>query len=153
MLGGTASRGLLARGAFKKGSARMKRLASSLLAATAATALSSSFAAASGPIFKYVPSSLVESRIERGPWALHEAAPYAHDASGIVPTTAGPPYAGSGTPYADFCARGFFSANPARSQMPPHYLPVVRQTAHAPQGVFDYWPRHEQQTMAVSTPR
>jgi hypothetical protein len=129
----------------------MKRLTSSLLTATAAIALSSSFAAASGPVFKYVPGSLVESRIDRGPWTLHEAAPYAHDASGIAPTTAGPPYAGSGTPYADFCAGGFHSVNHSRSLMQPYYFPFVRKRGDDLEGFFDYRPRNEQETVVAAT--
>ena len=110
----------------------MNRLGSGLLAGTAAIVGSSTFAAAAGPTFKFVPGSLVELSIERGPWTLHEAAPYAHDASGIVPTTPGPPYSGSGTPYAGYCSGTFPAVNHGRSVMQPYYFPFVRKQRRLP---------------------
>src|SRR5260221_3073763 len=81
-----------------------------------------------GPKISYVPRSMAQSVISHGPWTLHESADrfdhdesgdhfrhegsderpehedhndfFKHDASGIVPTTAGPPSLGSGGPYA-----------------------------------------------------
>ena len=78
-----------------------------LLAAAPASAMGS------GPQISYVPNSLVELKINLGPWTLHEEGEYFHhDASGIVPTGSRPPYTGSGRPYAGYCdARGTLERN------------------------------------------
>ena len=85
----------------------------SLLGASAAVALlAAAPATAAGPTITYVPNSLAQSVIKNGPWTLHESAvnrdrededddshaKFAHDASGIVPTTSGPPYRGRARP-------------------------------------------------------
>src|SRR6202035_5033781 len=88
-----------------------------LLGGCAAIALiAAAPALAAGPTISYVPDSLAQSKIHRGPWTLHESAKgdeaedhdesdgSAHDASGIVPpSTLTPPYSGYGTPYAGLC--------------------------------------------------
>ena len=93
----------------------------------------------------YEPGSLVEATINHGPWTLHESGPFAHDASGIVPKGAGPPYTGSGTPYADYCSGGQLSVNHGVSLMQPYYFPFVRQRRGVLEGFFDYRPRNEQE--------
>ncbi|MBV8564004.1 MAG: hypothetical protein JO273_00955 [Methylobacteriaceae bacterium] len=96
--------------------------------------------------FSYVPRSLVESKIFGGPWTLHEAAPFAHDASGIVPTTSGPPYVGFGTPYAAYCdASHQLQTNRGTSLMQPYYFPFVRRRGLLLEGFFDYRPRNEEE--------
>jgi hypothetical protein len=64
--------------------------------------LTAASAAHADPTISYVPNSLKQSKIERGPWTLHETGKYFHhDASGIVPGSGlTPPYnpALSGTP-------------------------------------------------------
>jgi hypothetical protein len=147
---------------------------SSFLGACAAMALlASAPAMAAGPTISYVPNSLVESVIDRGPWTLHESGfHFHHDASGIVPTTPGPPYSGSGVPYASYCnAEGELAINHGFNVMQPYYFPFVR--AHARigddffdgprsqegsrgrilEGFFDYRPRNEQESLvaAIST--
>ncbi len=127
--------------------------------------------AGAGPNISYVPSSLVQSVINQGPWTLHESrdrsrqgddgrhgqdsdAYFNHDASGIIPTTAGPPYAGSGVPYADYCsAAGTLSVNHVASLMQPYYFPFVRRHGDVLEGFFDYRPRNEQEATvaAIST--
>jgi len=48
--------------------------------------LTAASAANADPTITYIPNSLKQSKIERGPWTLHEAGKYfGHDASGIVP--------------------------------------------------------------------
>ncbi len=64
----------------------------------------------------YVQNSLTQSKISFGPWTLHQSGYLNYDASGIVPTTAGPPYVGECTPYVDFCnAKGKFVKNKGAS--------------------------------------
>jgi hypothetical protein len=131
----------------------MKR---ALLCATAALALvatGSAGAVASGPSISYVPSSLVESTIFNGPWVLHQSGHYnPHDASGIVPTTSGPPYTGSGTPYADYCKGGSVTGARGYNPMQPYYFPFVRlKEPGVLEGYFDYRPRNEQEATVYAT--
>jgi hypothetical protein len=124
-----------------------------------------------------VPDSLAQSVIKDGPWTLHESAgdhdrnrerhrgderddddeareSFAHDASGIVPTSPGPPYAGSGTPYAGYCdAAGKPTVNHGYSLMQPYYFPFVRRHDDILEGFFDYRPRNQQEATvaAIST--
>jgi hypothetical protein len=105
-----------------------------------------------GPVIGYVPNSLVQSVIRKGPWTLHEhehaaaAAAFNHDASGIVPTAAAPPDGGSGFPYAGFCTvSGELATNHGTSVMQPYYFPFVRRHGDVLEGYFDYRPRNEQE--------
>jgi hypothetical protein len=138
------------------------------IASLAATAASATDPA---PKISYVRHSLVESMISFGPWTLHESGeqfrrdgddrrrhesfdPFKHDASGIVPTTPGPPYSGSGTPYAGYCgANGQRTTNHGLNLMQPYYFPFVRRHGPVLEGFFDYRPRNEQEATvaAVST--
>ena len=81
------------------------RMKSTLLGATAVIALTAGAQASepAGPTITYVPNSIAQSKIRSGPWTLHESA-FPRDASGIKPTTSGPPYAGSGFPYKGYCS-------------------------------------------------
>jgi hypothetical protein len=152
---------------------------SSLLGAAAGIALLAvAPAAAAGPTITYVPNSLAQSVIKDGPWTLHESAGdrdrehdrdrdrdrdhgddetrenFAHDASGIIPTTSGPPYTGSGTPYAGYCdAAGKPTVNHGYSLMQPYYFPFVRRHDDILEGYFDYRPRNQQEATvaAIST--
>jgi hypothetical protein len=129
-------------------------------------------ATAAGPTITYVPNSLAQSKIKNGPWTLHESAvnrdheeegdddedgsrsKFAHDASGIIPTSPGPPYTGSGTPYAGYCgAAGNPSTNHRVSLMQPYYFPFVRRHEDILEGFFDYRPRNQQEATvaAIST--
>ncbi len=112
-------------------------------------------AIAAGPQISYVPKSLVESVIDRGPWTLHARGEDGHDASGIIPTTSGPPYSGTGTPYANYCDRDNDSAtrNQGVNLMQPYYFPFVRSRGPFLEGFFDYRPRNEQEATvgAIST--
>ncbi len=99
----------------------------------------------------YVPNSLVQSIIKHGPWTLHELGHFTHDASGIVPTTSGPPYTGSGVPYASYCnAVGAVSVNNGDSVMQPYYFPFVRRRGGILEGFFDYRPRNEQEAAVAA---
>jgi hypothetical protein len=146
-------------------------------ASAAITLLAAAPATAAGPTITYVPNSLFQSVIKDGPWPLHESAArrdrddddwrgdrdrrdddshanFAHDASGIIPTTSGPPYAGSGTPYAGYCdATGRPTVNHGYSLMQPYYFPFVRRDGRVLQGFFDYRPRNQQEATvsAIST--
>jgi hypothetical protein len=135
-----------------EGTSRMKR---SFLGASAAIALFAAAPASADPAISYVPNSLAESVINHGPWTLHESvANFVHDASGIVPTTPGPPYSGSGTPYASYCsANGKLSKNHGFSVMQPYYFPFVRRHGDILEGFFDYRPRNQQEAVvaAIST--
>ncbi|WP_035659239.1 hypothetical protein, partial [Bradyrhizobium sp. STM 3809] len=78
-----------------------------LNAAGAIALLALTSAAQADPVMTYVPNSLRQSVIERGPWTLHENDRYSqHDASGVVPPASqkAPPYSGTGTPYAGYCS-------------------------------------------------
>jgi hypothetical protein len=99
----------------------------------------------------YVPRSLVQSVINYGPWTLHESGHFQYDASGIVPTTSGPPYSGSGVPYASYCAAGQVSVNHGVSLMQPFYFPFVRSHGGVLEGFFDYRPRNEQEAAVAAT--
>jgi hypothetical protein len=125
----------------------MKRSVLGGCAAIAAVAAASTAATASGIALIYAPKSLAEATIEAGPWTLHAShGASQHDASGIVPTTSGPPYSGSGTPYADYCtASGELVRNQGRSLMQPYYFPFVRRRGNLLEGFFDYRPRNEQE--------
>ena len=107
------------------------------------------------PSIRYVPGSLAESTIAKGPWTLHQAGHQSHDASGIVPTTSGPPYSGSGTPYAGICTpSGQRTSNTGVSLMQPYYFPFVQSgydgSGRFLLGLFDYRPRNEdEQTVAA----
>lgn len=138
----------------------------SLLGAAAVIVLLASVSAASAdPTFSYVPNSLAQSVIKDGPWTLHEGGRkhdrdddrddhLKHDASGIVPTSPGPPYVGSGTPYAGYCGTdGKPTVNHGVSLMQPYYFPFVRRHEGVLEGFFDYRPRNEQEATvaAIST--
>jgi hypothetical protein len=111
--------------------------------------MAASSASAAGPTITYVPGSLTQSKIINGPWTLHEStAAFAHDASGIVPHVPGPPYSGTGTPYAGLCnaANTAFQVNHGVSLMQPYYFPfVAKQDATTLVGYFDYRPRNQQE--------
>jgi hypothetical protein len=118
--------------------------------AAAIALLGSAFAANADPAISYVPNSLKQSTIHRGPWTLHETGKYFHhDASGIVPAAGlTPPYnpALSGTPYADFCSQdGQHTVNHERSVMQPYYFPFVRRRGDLLEGFFDYRPRNQEE--------
>lgn len=124
--------------------------------AAAGALLAAASTADAGPAISYIPNSLTESTIERGPWALHQSGHHAHDASGIVPpsTQTQPPYTGTGTPYADYCSSsGEHTVNYGKSVMQPYYFPFVRRRGHILEGLFDYRPRNEQEATvaAIST--
>jgi len=105
------------------------------------------------PSISYVPNSLAQSVINHGPWTLHESTNhFAHDASGIVPTTAGPPYTGSGVPYAGYCGgNGNPTTNHRVSVMQPYYFPFVRSHGGILEGFFDYRPRNQQEATVAAT--
>ncbi|WJR78669.1 hypothetical protein [Bradyrhizobium sp. NP1] len=126
--------------------------------AAAIALLAAASAAAADPTISYVPNSLRQSSIHRGPWTLHEAGRhFHHDASGIVPAAGlTPPYnpALSGTPYADLCAvNGEHTINHERSVMQPYYFPFVRRRGDVLEGFFDYRPRNQEEATvsAIST--
>ena len=124
----------------------MKLLIASLLSTVALTP-----ALAAQPLIAYLPNSLVQSRIDNGPWTLHESnGQGAHDASGIIPTTSGPPYVGSGTPYAGYCVGGAPAVNHGLSVMQPYYFPFVRRVGERLEGLFDYRPRNEQEATVAA---
>jgi|SRR5438552_11166799 len=123
----------------------------SLRFGTAATILIAAPTVKADPTISYIPNSLKQSTIHRGPWTtLHEAGKYFHhDASSIVPAAGlTPPYnpALSGTPYADYCgADGQHTINHERSVMQPYYFPFVRRRGDVLEGFFDYRPRNEEE--------
>jgi hypothetical protein len=148
----------------------------SLLGACATIALIASLpssANAAGPKVTYVPHSLAQSIINRGPWTLHEGdrfenresddhfrrgdddrprrdrdEAFEHDASGIVPPSnqTTPPYTGTGFPYAGYCnASGEVQVNHDFSVMQPYYFPFVRRNGDILEGFFDYRPRNQQE--------
>ncbi len=124
----------------------------SLLGASGAIALlaaATAQATDASPTIAYVPNSLVESMINGGPWTLHQSTGvFEYDASGIVPTTPGPPYTGSGVPYASYCGgRGEVTKNHGFSVMQPYYFPFVRRHGAVLEGFFDYRPRNEQEAV------
>jgi hypothetical protein len=126
--------------------------------AAAAALLIAASSAAAEPAISYVPNSLKESMIHRGPWTLHETGDhFSHDASGIVPAKGlTPPYnpALSGTPYKALCSPdGEFAVNHEKSVMQPYYFPFVRRRGDVLEGFFDYRPRNQQEATvsAVST--
>jgi hypothetical protein len=126
--------------------------------AAAFSVLLAASAANADPVISYVPNSLRQSTIERGPWTLHESGRhFHHDASGIVPAAGlTPPYnpALSGTPYADYCtAAGEHVVNHENSVMQPYYFPFVRARGDLLEGFFDYRPRNEEEATvsAIST--
>jgi hypothetical protein len=148
---------------------------SALLGASAAIALLAATPASAtnpGPTISYVPNSLAQSKIHRGPWTLHESAEREesareerdeaedhdesdgnpHDASGIVPPgNLTPPYSGFGTPYAGLCgASGKFSKNHSFSLMQPYYFPFVRRRDDVLEGFFDYRPRNQQEATVAA---
>jgi hypothetical protein len=143
----------------------------SLFGASAAIVLfaASASAASADPTISYVRHSLAQSVIKDGPWTLHEPLSeqgrkhdsdddrddhFAHDASGIIPTPPGPPYVGSGTPYAGYCgANDKPTVNHDVSLMQPYYFPFVRRHDGVLEGFFDYRPRNEQEATvaAIST--
>ena len=129
------------------------RVHCAMSAAACAGMLASMSAFAQGPAVNYVPGSLAESKIFFGPWTLHQSNFGAHyDASGIIPTPPGPPFVGSGTPYANYCdSSGNHVPNFARSLMQPYYFPFVRQAEDGVlEGLFDYRPRNEQEATVAA---
>jgi hypothetical protein len=134
----------------------MRGLLFSAASIAAMMSAASAWAGGSGPAISYVPGSMVEAQINRGPWTLHESTTgHQHDASGIVPKVPGPPYAGTGTPYANLCnkANTAFETNHSLSVMQPYYFPFVHREGSTLVGYFDYRPRNEQEALveAVST--
>ncbi len=132
----------------------MKHLSFGMVSAIALLTVAS--AAQADPVISYVPNSLKQSVIERGPWTLHEQDRYwQHDASGIVPPSSqtAPPYTGTGTPYAAYCSAGQVEVNHGRSVMQPYYFPFVRRKGDVLEGFFDYRPRNEEEATvsAIST--
>jgi hypothetical protein len=126
-------------------------------AAVAALLIATSSADAE-PTISFVPNSLKQSVIHRGPWTLHESGDYfSHDASGIVPASGlTPPYKPeiSGTPYKAYCSPGGERAvNHTKSVMQPYYFPFVRRRGDVLEGLFDYRPRNEEEATvsAIST--
>jgi len=124
----------------------------------AAVALFAAAGAAAQPSIGYVPGSLAESTIARGPWTLHQAGRQGHDASGIVPTTSSPPYSNSGTPYAGICTpSGQRTGNAGLSLMQPYYFPFVLGgyggSGQDLVGLFDYRPRNEDEQTVAATSR
>ena len=125
---------------------------STLLGATAVIALTAGAQASepAGPTITYVPNSIAQSKIRSGPWTLHESA-FPRDASGIKPTTSGPPYAGSGFPYKGYCSViGQVAVNYGLSVMQPYYFPFVRRNGPILEGFFDYRPRNEQEAVVTA---
>ncbi|MDR3467053.1 MAG: hypothetical protein P4M07_14045 [Xanthobacteraceae bacterium] len=121
-----------------------------LLATTAAVAVSVAAPAFADPTIGYVPGSLAQSKITTGPWTLHESV-FKRDASGIVPTASGPPYAGSGVPYRGICMQsGVFATNVGTSVMQPFYFPFVRRNGSVIEGFFDYRPRNQQEATVAA---
>jgi hypothetical protein len=125
----------------------MKRSFLGASAAIGVLAAAPTAATAAALTFSYVPNSLVQSTIVSGPWTLHESrSHFAHDASGTVPKTSGPPYSGSGVPYAGYCnPPGELAKNHGPSLMQPYYFPFVRRRGPLLEGFFDYRPRNEQE--------
>jgi hypothetical protein len=138
-----------------EGSSRMNSSFLGVAAAIALLAAAPASATEAGPTISYVPKSLAESVINHGPWTLHESvANFVHNASGIIPITAGPPYSGSGVPYASYCsATGKLSINHGFSVIQPYYFPFVRRHGDILEGFVDYRPRNEQEAVvaAIST--
>ena len=131
----------------------LSRKRSSLLSAVGVIILLHAAPASADPTISYVPNSLVQSVINHGPWTLHESTGrFQHDASGIVPTTPGPPYENSGTPYADYCnpITGRPSINHGFSVMQPYYFPFVRRHGGILEGFFDYRPRNQQEAAVAA---
>lgn len=129
-----------------------------LLGSCAVMTLFAAAGAAAQPVVSYVAGSLAESTIARGPWTLHQGGPQGHDASGIVPTTSGPPYGASGTPYAGICSpSGQRTKNAGVSLMQPFYFPFVQGgfdgSGQSLVGLFDYRPRNEDEQTVAATSR
>jgi len=121
-----------------------------LLATCSAIAVSVAAPAFADPSIVYVPGSMAQSKITNGPWTLHESV-FKRDASGIVPTTSGPPYSGSGVPYRGMCMQsGAFAVNVGTSLMQPFYFPFVRRNGSVLEGFFDYRPRNEQEAVVAA---
>jgi hypothetical protein len=132
----------------------MTRLCFGTAAATALLVAASS--ASAEPTISYVPNSLTQATIERGPWNLHESGDhFSHDASGIVPAAgAKPPFTAFGTPYKNYCdAAGQLNVNHTKSLMQPYYFPFVRNRGDVLEGFFDYRPRNQEEATvsAIST--
>jgi hypothetical protein len=73
-----------------EGPSRMNSSFLGVAAAIALLAAAPASATEAGPTISYVPKSLAESVINHGPWTLHESvANFVHNASGIIPITAG----------------------------------------------------------------
>ena len=127
----------------------MKR--KSLAGVLAALAAMGAVPALADPGFSYKTGSLIESKIERGPWTLHQNnATQTYDASGILPALATPPqttppYVNAGTPYQNYCANGAATRNAGLSPMQPFYFPFVMKRGDDLVGLFDYRPRNEQE--------
>jgi len=121
----------------------MRNSVTGVIAALAALSSAPAFA---DPGLSYVQGSLVESRINNGPWNLHENTATAnYDASGVIPATTTPPYVGDGFPYQNYCVNGVTSVNTGVSLMQPYYFPFVTRRGDQLVGLFDYRPRNEQE--------
>ena len=91
----------------------MRTLPTLLSSTAAAVLLANVNASADSPVaITYVPNSLAEATIARGPWTLHQmVGRNPHDASGILPpsgtmTPFNPPTTKYGTPYKNYCVGG-----------------------------------------------
>jgi hypothetical protein len=109
------------------------------------------------PIISYVPHSLVQSSIHRGPWVLHQNnKTEQYNASGILPSLATPPestppYNHAGSPYVNYCNNeGEVTRNHGLSLMQPYYFPFVRNNHGILEGFFDYRPRNENEATVAA---
>ena len=136
-----------------------------LCSASAIVLLAAVSSAQADPTISYVPNSLKQSTMLRGPWTLHETGKFfQRDASGVVPPSnkvpsdptqyVPPDPTKYGTPYAGYCAAsGELTENLENSVMQPYYFPFVRARGDVLEGFFDYRPRNEEEATvsAVST--
>jgi len=109
------------------------------------------------PTISYVPNSLSQASIHRGPWVLHQNNKQEqYDASGILPSLATPvqstpPYIHAGIPYVNYCNNeGELTRNHGLSLMQPYYFPFVRNNHGTLEGFFDYRPRNENEATVAA---
>jgi hypothetical protein len=136
----------------------MRTLPTLLLSTAAAVLLANVNASADSPVaITYVPNSLAEATIARGPWTLHQmVGRNPHDASGILPpsgtmTPFNPPTTKYGTPYKNYCVGGRVQTAQGVNPMQPYYFPFVRKNREYLEGFFDYRPRNEQEATVAAT--